>query len=95
LSLGRRFNTAVTRKRNPRVAERRLKAAKKRRSNVVTNSQQSQPSLRDWIIIRPSTGVKTKLNRHSATKKRLPGNAKDLGNDNPYGLATATFRTLI
>ena len=47
LSLGRRFNAGVTRKRNPRVAERRLKDAKKRRLNVVTNSQQSQPSLRD------------------------------------------------
>jgi hypothetical protein len=36
-----------------------------------------------------------KLNRRSATKNRLPGNAKDLGNDKPYGQATATFRTLI
>jgi hypothetical protein len=31
----------------------------------------------------------------SATKNRLPGNAKDLGNDKPYGQATATLRTLI
>jgi hypothetical protein len=32
---------------------------KKRRLNVATNPQQSQPSLRDWIIIHPSTGVET------------------------------------
>jgi hypothetical protein len=37
--------------------QRRLMDAKKRRVNVSTNSQQSQPSLRDWIIITPSTGV--------------------------------------
>jgi hypothetical protein len=30
------------------VAERRLMEAKRRRLNVATNSQQSQPSLRDW-----------------------------------------------
>jgi hypothetical protein len=59
LSLGRRFNAGVEYARNPRVAERRLKDAKKRRLNIATNSQQSQPSLRDWIIIRHSTGVKT------------------------------------
>jgi hypothetical protein len=52
LSLGRRFNAGVEYGRNPRVAERRLKDAKKRRLNVETNSQQFQPSLRDWIIIR-------------------------------------------
>jgi len=34
-----------------------------------------------------------KLNRRSATKKRLPWNAKDLGNDKPHGRATATFHT--
>jgi hypothetical protein len=33
--------------------------AKERQLNVATNSQPSQPSLRDWIIITPSTGVKT------------------------------------
>ena len=31
----------------------------------------------------------------AATKKRLPGNAKDLDNDEPHGQAAATFRTLI
>src|SRR5262245_43585810 len=58
LSLGRRFNAGAVWEKSP-VAERRLKDAKKRRFNVTTNSQQSQPSLRDWIIIRPSTGVET------------------------------------
>jgi hypothetical protein len=34
-----------------------------------------------------------KLNRRSATKKRLPKNAKDLGDDKPHARATATLRT--
>jgi hypothetical protein len=38
---------------------------------------------------------RSKLNRRSATKKRLSGNAKDLDNDEPQSQATATFRTLI
>jgi len=39
------------------LPQRRLKEAKKRRLNAGTNAQQSQPSLRDWIIIPPQPAL--------------------------------------
>jgi len=51
------------------------------------------PRLDNHSPLQPALKRRPKLNRRSATKKRLPENAKDLGNDNPHGLAAVTFRT--
>jgi len=46
------------------------------------------PLTRHWLqLILKDHQRRSKLNRRSATKKRLHGNAKDLGNDKPHGAA--------
>jgi len=64
-------------------------------SEELTTISTVAPRLDNHSPHQPALKRRPKLNRRSATKKRLPSNAKDLGNDKPHCRAAAAFRTLI
>ncbi|HEV2666577.1 MAG TPA: hypothetical protein VG324_16785, partial [Blastocatellia bacterium] len=55
-------------------------------SDELTTISTVAPRLDNHSLPQPALKRRPKFNRRSATKKRLPGNAKDLGNDKPHGL---------